>query len=599
MPKVPVIQENQRLNANRPSGFQSTGQFRRMGDAVSGFGKGVQNLAVGLNKAKSVNKTLARKDAQNRVDDALGELYTEQERNGFSPEAKATYEKNKKKKIAEINKELNTKYGDGFANDIEVFGRDREEAWDQRFGTLDNGQLVNHTKKEMKNVEAQFVTKAFSYPGMLDDAVLNANETFEMIGSNLGMSNEKKDEASRVLTKTMVLAAIDGHMESGDRAGYTMAKALVKSKYSQLFSQEERKAIFKDIKDTQRSSIRWENSQEDREARLEEAELNKSQELATTNLAVEMQQASESGQVRKIMKTAAALAKRGNLTHKHLGKLATRADKSYKVRDNESKFSIRSAVYNGDLDKDFVKGRAMVQRAVTVNGTMLPETGAALMKEFDQMQKKFDSDPVYKQKYKAAQSLMKKILGDESMIESIIKEIDVAAGKTFMNRIHGARQLFHQTIAQMGQSGRPVDPMQAAVIALDTIDYDKVLSQVVVPNAPVFAPQATGGKPSMQEVQDYIAKGEYWLESGDALLMNPVARSMYERQLNRFRTRLEVMKKIGEYEDMKTQQNIDNTLKIQGLDNQPPANIEEDVDGLSELDEHGVPFMLRLQPPEY
>lgn len=599
MPKVPRNQENQRLNPQNPTGFQSTSQARLMGDAVSSFGRGLASFGQGMMKVKNANATLARKDAQNQTNDVLGKIYKQQEREGFRADREAFYGEEKKKGLAEVKKKLIAKYGDTYTNDIEVFSNTVEESWDERVGSLDNKQFVAHTAKVAKEVEAQYTAKVYESPGLLEDVILDASQMYDETGNALGLNNEQKDAKIKSITKGLVETAIDGHMISEDNIGYLQAKTLVAKTYSDLYTQEERKKKLDDLKREYRGNITHNNSQIDRQERLVEAETARSREMRTTQLVSDVEKAVASGSaagIREARAKAVNYMSKGDLTFKNFNNFLTPATKGYKELDAVSKFNVRALVYDGSTDKDFVKGRAEVMR-LRDSGQMLPETAANLIKEFDAMQRAFDSDPIFKQKDKAAKAYMNKILGDETAIQQLMVKYDNKSNREKLARIQGAKQKYHQMIASAASSGRKVDPMVMALTAVDTVDFTSVVFQAPGGQAPAFTPKYSkeGTNIDIRDIQEYEQTIIRYLDTPQGRMENDIAKAEIKGHLSRLRL---VREQLGLYGEMT--RNVDELRKATTNEiinnyetNNPTDSADIDMESLLQDDEDGVPFMLR------
>lgn len=605
MPKVPTIQEGQRLAPQNPTGFQSSSQARLTGEAIKGVGRGLASLGDAMGKARDANKSIVREDTRTTVANSLRDLNAKYAQKGYSPENKAEYEKEKRELLTGIKTQLEKEHGSDYAKLIEVTGEGEESRWTEKFTNTNNKGFLNNLSNNIKKMESAYSSQAESEPDNADIIKARAaQEMFEM-GKSLGLSEERSLESVKRVEQGITRSQIEGYMAQQSNEGFFMARKALKES-GEMFTSEERKKIKDDIDDTQRTVIRFNNYQEDRMNRELEREERQRSELVLNNLVMEVEKAAEANDpvaFNKATKKAYNQAKQGNLTNQHFGKFLTSSDKNFKEIDQASKFRVRSVVYNGGESKDFAKGRDMVHSMVN-RGAMLSSTASNLLKEFAQQQKAFDSDPIFKQNYKAALAKMDQILGGQTAIEKMLVKYDSQKLREQLTKIHGAKAMFHELIANNAKNGGTPDPMFAALTALNAVDYQGLLQQSPGEGVPQYTKPLV--KSTVADFVEYDKQLEEY-ENTTGRYDTPMKRFEVHTHRRRIQAQIRIMNSREDMERVRQQRldqeasNRDNSARIMGLDDpQESVNyILKDIESLHQPDEHGVPYIYRLQEPEY
>lgn len=601
MPKVPKIQEGQRLNPQNPTGFRSSSQARLFGDSVSSAGRGLANFGKSIKKVKGANKALAAQDAKNRVNRRMNVKLQELKQKGYTEDALKSFAGERDTILKEVGKEVSDLYGSEYGDVVRVAADQASVDWDKKAGDETTKQLLEFSKQRSKEVEAGLNGQAFQSPDFSPKFMKEGTDTFAELSKQFRWSEAKEETTIRRFKKGIANSTIDGYINAGR---YMEARGVLQRDFKELYDSQETREAFDRITQMQRSQVTFDNSQIDRDERLNEKDLKKRSERFVVNTFAEMEKAEESGNiamVESLKNKAFKVAGDGDLTFQSFGKILTKGKEFYAQTDSVSKMEIRKKVYGGALDKDFDRARQEVAIMVKTE-RMLPKTAAALYKEFDAQQKAFSSDPVYKVRFKQATAMMSRLIGDDTKFDAMTRGFDVGEKREYLAKMKGVEEVFYGHIASQASSGANPDPMRAAIVAIDSGAYESVFLQVPVSGAPALAvPNVKDA--TIGDIDNYINELDKY-QTDNQFNLNPMAIKKIEAHKQRMRAYIEVQKFKAEFQ--KTQDelkslnqdiNRSNTKEIMNLnDPQMIDNIMQDVDNLLIPDEDGIPFIERLAP---
>jgi hypothetical protein len=423
MPKVPRIQENQRLNPQNPTGFQSSSQARLMGDAVSGFGRGLASLGQGMMQAEKANYRNAGSQAADEYRKQAIMLKTSIFEKGYSADAQKTYLTKDAELREKISAAYTDKFGTGASEDIATA---MSKASSQEFSSFENDRFKMQSafiKEQEAIVENQENDDVYREPFKLHEKLANMETDVKYKSEVMTTISEEKGESIKVRRgRNMVTSAIDG-LISSERVveDPTIVSAMLKDESLAKYITPELRTKLQDRATEKRQGIiARRNSEFDRNERTMAKDLMKAQTLIEANYLEEMQNAVENNDLAmldEVMGDAASAIAGENprLGIKNYQSLLTKKTPFAKHIDAIGTYKAREMAYaKGDINGaiKFVRDQ---------NGKhIMPRNASTLLKEFNSAAKAYASDPSLAAGDKAAYALHKQILDDVPMEAQLI-----------------------------------------------------------------------------------------------------------------------------------------------------------------------------------
>jgi len=601
MPKVPVIQENQRLAPQNPTGFQSSSQARLMGDAVSGLGKGAMDLGSALLKVEKANYRNAGTQASSQYRREAVKLRSALAAKGYSADAQAKYEDEDKKLQTKISKEYTDKFGLDALEEITTAMSKTGAQEFEEFEMERNKMRIEFVKEQEAITENLENDDVFRSPKMLTQA-LGDMETDVNFKRDVvtDITQEKGEMIKQRRGRNLIASAIDGLINREDVINdpTKLNKILTSPEYAKYTDQKFRGELMDRAMAKRNLIVNQRNQEYDRTERIQAKELKVAQSLIESQFLEEMQDAVESN---NIVAVDDILIKAGDqlggenprLSSENYKKLLTKKVPFAKQIDAIGTFKARELAYGeGNLDK-------AISFVGTENGRhLMPRNASALLKEFTIAKKSYASDPSLAAGDKSAYALHKQILGDVPMEMRLLgdKFLPTPENKDKLAKYFGVLSKYGEAKRMALTSGRKFNGPATMKLILEGETPEKFNERQILVGMPQrkvlkYESDTIGTKAIMESPEEWRGRILEWSNSPENLsrFKNPKAKEAVKQRLE------SIDKMIRDEAEMNSaiyKASEDDFKFYETLPNGDGYNF------LNVEDEEGIPFSNKLVPWE-
>lgn len=395
MPKIPTLQENQRLRAGNPTGFQSSSAARIRGESLQQFGRGVASLGAAVDagdkRRAAASQRLAEADFKSTMVRAQQDV---NERIAQRPASKADTDKEeydlmmaeaKHNVLNGFSEKYEGKYTDSFnniANGVDVAGR----------GSV----ITNGLKKQKQAMQEGIIdltknlnSNVYSNPETLRDSLIDYSVSVSGTMADLGANEDQVVAANNEGHKALADTAIDGFIDQGK---YNEAREVVLGETSHLYDSKEQKESLKLIRDRRLQDISIKQRQDDRLESDKEKQAKKQREsIAVLGLGL-INNAETPSELAKAESFINNHARQGNLAYSQFGGLLNEADSQFKEFDAGGSFRLAKQVYNAVSEGDYDKVQSQLLNLVETKN-ISAKTGEKWERIIRNMKKSRTKDP--------------------------------------------------------------------------------------------------------------------------------------------------------------------------------------------------------------
>lgn len=429
MPKVPVMEQNQRMRPGNPTGFQSSRNARLQGDAISGFGNAVTGFGAALQRSEK-----KKSDAQRRLAEAdfkseyTKRLQDEAVRISKLPSADADQDKDEfdlgSAEIQhEVIDEMSEKYGGKYTGNFGALAGGVNNGFRSEviLGSLKKQKMV--MQRSLTATTSQLNGNLYDNPNSFEDSTKDYTRNVSGVMHDLGASPDDILASDRAGHKALATTAIDGYLNQKE---YAEAKYLLLHRAGHLYDSDETRAELKRIRDTQTDDLSQSQRQNDRALNLREKNHKKVQQEIATQARLMLSNANTPAAQNKALEFIKKNAKQNNLAYSQFGGLLSDGVAKFKEVDALSGYDVAQEVFKADSDKDYDK---VLNRIGTLHetGNMLATTATTWESVVNSQRKANASDPSMRALYKGysmkLESLNKPMDMIEKMTDSLNKNV--------------------------------------------------------------------------------------------------------------------------------------------------------------------------------
>lgn len=444
MVQIPVYKENQRLQASNPTGFQSSGNARLMGEALSSVGTGVANVGLALEEnAKKLKAAKNKTDAaqvKNAAEIWAQDMSAKLELSGgdgstFVEDYDKDWSKSKDKIINELNKKG---IATGMtAGQVEAIADDVYSGYRKNLSTMAVTRQKNKLKESVVTLTAQYTSDAYSAPERLDEHIADYGESIGGAMQAMGRSERQTQEFNRTGAQQLTRQAVLGFIDKGK---FDQAKKVIVEKGS-LFSPEEQRGMLKEVSKSKLDARRLLYSEVDRQERQIEAERKVTQTKELNTLYGELNEARTSGNpalIASLNKKIGQKIAEGRVATSAFGGLVSQAGNAEREMFSQTAFGLMKDYYEAKDAKDYAALEDKVHLKVAA-GRIDEESALKVLKLLNTSK---TSSPLSKAelgRYKAVEHQLESMLPGPDTIQKMMIQLSPAEASAHAAKYHGIK----------------------------------------------------------------------------------------------------------------------------------------------------------------
>lgn len=442
--QVPVYKENQRLQPSNPTGFQSSGNARLMGETLSGVGKGIADIGLALEQNdRKLKAAKAKTDSMSVKNEAEKWAQSKTEELAMSGGDGSTYldeydqswTKTKDKMLNDLNKRgIGTTMT---ANELNAIADDMYIGYRKNLQVMAVTQQKDSLKKSVVELTAQFTTQSYEAPERLDETISDYSASLGGAMEAMGKSPRQIQEFNRSGAQQLTRQAISGLTDKGK---FEEAKKVALEKGS-FFAPEEQRAMLKEINTKKLQARTLFHSEVDRQERQAEADLKLTQTKELNALYAELNDArvqSNPALVASVNKKISQKLREGRLASSAYGSLVSQAGNREKQISAESNFALMGEYYKAKTKDDYAALESKVHSKVA-SGRLNEKDALGILKLLNTSKTNSPLSKAELGRYKAVEHQLEAILPGPDTIQKLMIKLDQNEAKAYAARVYGIK----------------------------------------------------------------------------------------------------------------------------------------------------------------
>lgn len=449
MPKVPVLEQNQRMRPGNPTGFQSSSSARIRGDSISALGKGVSDVGSAMieseKRRKSAEKTLAQADFKAQMVRAQQDV---NEKIAQRSASKADTDKE------EYDNEMTT----AKQNVMNTFSEKYEGKYSAEFGNIANtvdvagrDDIIKSALGKQKKAMADGITQitsslnanVYNNPNKLQESILDYSTQVVQTMVDLGANGDQVIAASNQGHKALADTAVEGFINQDD---FAQARNVVLGDTSHLYDAESQSNALAKINKAELQSISLKQSAKDRFLREADKSQKKMQDAVSTTLRAANAKADTPAKALKVREAMIDHANKGNLAFGAFGGLLSDSDSTFKEVDAEGSYKLSVEAYRAKTPEDYDKVLNKLNNLVETKN-IDPKTAEKWERLIHGMKKVRSKDPILAanidahfhklQAFTKPMDFIEKMLGGFEKNEAIKRKFEAESTYKILTEVQG------------------------------------------------------------------------------------------------------------------------------------------------------------------